>query len=1041
MTTMPFGYYDRFDPADNYEQHLFIAGRGLQAAELNEIQKLAASRLRGVADALFKDGDIVRDASILVDGTTGEVQCQPGAIYIRGAVRGVAPATLTIPVTGVVAVGVRLVERVVTSLIEPALLDPATGTRNYNQPGAERLEIVAEWAWDGDTGTGEFFPIYTVTEGVQDAKEAPPSLDAITQSLARYDRDSAGGTYVVSGLGVTKLADSGGNQVYSVAEGRARVFGYGVELTTSQRVILAAVPDLKAIANEPHLSTTASAQRINFNRAPGTAILEVSITAEKTVTLTHGVSTGAIDPLPDNSVLSLIEVKQGGTTYTAGSDYVLNADKVDWSPAGAEPAPGSTYTVKYQYITNVTPTAVDDDGFTVTGAVAGTLVQVTYSQKLPRFDRLCINASGQFVWLIGVAADYNAQPPAVPPDLLLLATVSQTWRDTRTVTNDGVRVVPMPQLARVESRLDYLVQLIAQQRLESNIHTREAGTKKGLFTDPFIDDSQRDAGTVQTAAVVNGMLMLPISSTVFQMAADITGPTSLSYSHSVRLSQELRSGFMKINPYMAFAVPAARVTLTPSVDRWTVLQTTWLSPETRWWFQWNWAPTWGDQTRDALINRTVEEVATLRTIPVSFKIEGFGAGENLASFTFDGLTLSVGSLTANGSGEITGTFNVPADVPSGSKLVRAVGAGGSNGDAVFTGQGTITRETWQRQTSIGARVDPLAQTFTLTENAQLSGVDLWFTTKPTTFAMVQIRETATGFPTQTIIAEKTLLPAAVNIGGAHTRFLFDAPVALLAGVEYALVALCNDADGAVSVAELGKFDATAQRWITSQPYTVGVLLSSSNASTWTAHQDKDLAFRILTANYTQTSRTVNLGNVAVTGATDLALLAFADNPSPQSGIQYRLTLPDASVVTVASEQPVSLPAAITGNVGVQAVLSGNAANSPVLYPGAQLVAGAVQATGTYVTRAIPAGASSTVKVIYEGNIPSGATVDVHYKGPDVGDTWVAVPQIGTGPADDGFTEFIRSLGSISETTVQIRITLNGTPAARPVLRDLRVIVS
>lgn len=187
MPTLPGNYFNRFDPAKNYEQHLFIPGRGLQSAELNEIQSSSFSRIKGVADALFKDGDIIRDASVSVNESTGAVQCASGAVYIHGVVRGVPPATFTIPVTGVVAIGVRLVETVITALQDPDLLDPATGTRNYNEPGAERLKAEPSWGWSDDGEDGEFFPIYSVTDGVLDAKEPPPSLDAVNQALARYD--------------------------------------------------------------------------------------------------------------------------------------------------------------------------------------------------------------------------------------------------------------------------------------------------------------------------------------------------------------------------------------------------------------------------------------------------------------------------------------------------------------------------------------------------------------------------------------------------------------------------------------------------------------------------------------------------------------------------------------------------------------------------------------------------------------------------------------------------------------------------------------
>lgn len=1064
MQTPPPNYFNRFDLEKNYDQHLFIAGRGLQSAELNEIQQAAASRVKGVADALFKDGDIIRDASVSINESTGVTQCASGAIYLRGAVRGVPPATITIPVSGVIAIGVRLIETVVTALQDPDLLDPATGTRNYNQPGAERLQIETEWGWAGDGGDGEFFPIYSATDGVLDAKEPPPSLDSVTQALARYDRDSAGGSYVVSGLEVKALADQlDGTQVYSLAEGRCRVYGYGLEFATSRRVLHEAFPDLLAIANEPHVSATESAQRINYDRSPGTFPSEVSITAEKTVTLVHGVFTGAQDPLPDTSVLSIIEVKQGATTYTATTDYLLTAGKVDWSPAGAEPAPGSSYTVKYRYIANVTPTLVDDTGFTVTGAVTGTLVLVTYNQKLPRIDRLCINTNGSPVWLIGVASSYYPQPPGVPGDILPIASVYQTWTASRRVTNDGVRVVPMPILAGIEGRIDYVLQEVARNRLESNIHTRESGAKKGLFVDPFLDDSQRDAGTVQTAAIVRGVLTLPIAATISQMGTDIVNPQTLSYTSVIALEQPLKTGSMQINPYMAFGIVPATVRLTPAVDRWTVIETAWQSASTA-----RFVTGQGDQsfstssTRSVLIGTSSAAIETLRQITVGYSLSGFGPGEVLQSLTFDGVSLPTGGATANPAGVLSGSFTVPANVPAGNKPVVFIGAGGQRGDAIFSGQGTLERQTWQQQTTInetrwqsppppdpiwdfgggggGGGADPIAQTFTLTESVQASALDLWFAAVPTTATSVQIRETAVGFPNQVIVAEKVIQPSAITAAGSPTRITFDVPVNLLGGNEYAIVILCNDAIGAMSVAELGKFDPAAQRWITSQPYTVGVLLSSSNASTWTAHQDRDMAFRILRANYTQTQRTIALGNVAVVGATDLLLMSYADRPASATGVEYTLTLPGGDVVTVSDGQPVQLAGAVTGNVAVSAKLAGTSMASPILYPGSQLVAGVLALTADYVSRAIPGGTSVQAKVIYEAVVPSGATITAYRKGIDAGDTWVAFPAATTRQVDDGYVEFTHAATGINELGIQVKLVLTGTAAARPFVRDLRALV-
>lgn len=641
-------YYNRFDPAKSYENHRFAPGRPLQSAELNEIQSRAAHTLQGVADTILKDGNVIRDAGVIVDPDTGATICESGAVYLRGVVRGVAPANITVPVVGTIAIGLRLQEDIVTSLEDPALLDPATGTRGYNQAGAERQRVVAVWAWSGDAQDGEFFPVYTVTDGILNSKEPPPQLETITQSLARYDRDSAGGNYVISGMMVRRLEDRvDGFQVYSIDAGRARVNGFPIELRDSRRLPYNAQPVLRYIDSEPTTSATVAAQRINVARPPIANITQVRITKEKTVTLNHGTVAGSQDPIPDTSVVSIQSVVQGGTTYVAGTDYTLTSGKVDWSLAGAEPAPGSSYDVTYRYITPVTPTLVDDDGFTVTGAVVGSLIQVNYNTKLPRIDRLCITQEGEFVWLEGTSTDYNPVRPSVPNNMLTLAQVVQYWTARSYVINDGVRVVPMQDIVAINARLDNVIQLVAEQKLQSDAGQRQAAARKGMFVDPFLSDGLRDNGLAQTAAIVRGELVLGIDAEVKVPPADVTGPVTCAFTTSVALAQERRTGFMKINPYMSFEPLPAAARLTPAIDRWTETQVTWNSPIVERFTNFDTSGSNGitgsasvETDVSILSSTTSRPLEFLREIDVHFRLDGFGGGEVLDSVTFDGLPVT-----------------------------------------------------------------------------------------------------------------------------------------------------------------------------------------------------------------------------------------------------------------------------------------------------------------------------------------------------------------------------------------------------------------
>ncbi|MBJ7309221.1 DUF4815 domain-containing protein [Rugamonas sp. CCM 8940] len=646
-------YYNRFNAADNHEQIMFRADRVLQSAELNEIQSAAMARLQGVSDALFKDGDIIRDARVRINPDTGASVCEAGAIYIRGAVRGLAARELKVATVGSATIGVYLKDSVVTELEVAELRNPAAGTRGYQEPGAARQKTLAVWGVAGDGQSGEFYPVYLIDDGVLRAKEAPPNLDGVTQALARYDRDSSGGSYVVGGLNVAASADVNGAQVYTVSEGRARVNGFGVNLATSRRPVYAAKPDLRNIELEPHVSSGPAPQRVTLDRVPLASLAAVHITLQKSATMTRGGYTGGADNLADSSIVQIVAVNQGGTinangdgfvggtSYVAGTSYKLTAGAIDWGLPGTEPATNSTYQVIYQCNVAVTPTLIDDTGFTVTGAVNGTQVLVNYSQKLPRVDRLCLDADGALVWIKGVAADVNPRAPAVPDALLALASVQQSWRAPRVVQNDGVRVVPMQDLANINARMDFMATLIAQQTLKTDAANRDTALKKGIFVDPFLNDGVRDQGVAQSAAIVAGKLTLPVTATPNAPGGDVKAPASLKFTLATVLSQPMRTTTMKVNPYAAFDGLPASVTLTPAIDRWTDVDTTWSSPLT------TRIVTGGgalvnttSSTVNNLLSTSSQALEKLRQIPVSFAISGFGPNEALDSVSFDGIVVT-----------------------------------------------------------------------------------------------------------------------------------------------------------------------------------------------------------------------------------------------------------------------------------------------------------------------------------------------------------------------------------------------------------------
>ncbi|MCP4519510.1 MAG: DUF4815 domain-containing protein, partial [Delftia sp.] len=495
---------------------------------------------------------------------------------------------------------------------------------------------------------------------------------------------------------------------------------------------------------------------------------------------------------------------------------------------------------------------------------------------------------------------------------------------------------------------------------------------------------------------------------------------------------------MLVNPYGAFDVLPSAATLTPAVDYWTDVQTPWANPIIL-----RLTPSQARPSEtEKLLSESTKALEKLRQIDVQFWLD-FPVGETLTELIFDGIPvtpqpLTGGTLVATAQG-LKGTFKIPAGVPSGTKSVHFTGRAGSHAEAVFTGQGQLLERSVAKITV--QLYDPLAQTFTLGTTREICGTRLWFAAAGDKDVQVQLREVTSGVPSRSILAECVLKPAQISADIAATKPTQAqwAPVLLESGVEYAIVVLTNDATTALAVAELGGWDAARAQWVTSQPYSVGVLLSSSNASTWTPHQTRDMTFELLAAEHTATTRTIELGSIAVQDATDLMVQAGAMLPAADAQLVFAMQLEDGSTLEAAPGQAVQLASRYSGNVAVRAKLSGNTNHAAHLLPGMQLVAGSLQATGDYISPAINAGTNVTLNVVAEAVLPAGSALAVQMQA-EGSSAWTNVPYLSTSPQTAGVLELSYRLTGISAERLRVRLVLTGSHGARPQVTNLRAIV-
>jgi hypothetical protein len=1058
---LPFAY-DRALTRPEIQQVIFYGERPyIQTTELNEMGTIVRGLIKRLGRVVVSDGDRIERGDAFVDTEAGTVTIEGGRVYADGDVWDVSGRVLSdVQMAGRTEVGIRLVTTWVTSLEDPTLLGLVPGSDGEGEEGAAREIRTATWSHQDAEEEGVFFSVYTLQDGVILDQTGPNILAPALQSIIEYDRPN--GNYIVSGCRVTWLGTDAGKQIFSISEGEANINGY-------KRTRLAALRheeiedwDELLINGETHTFPGGASHTFSVDVAPIGVINTILLTKQKTVAVTRGAIANGSDGLPDTSVTEIVSVTQGGTTYVQGVDFTRVANAVDWGLVGAEPAAGSAYSVTYRYRATVIADAFTDRTITVSGGAAGGDIIVTYTSKLPRIDRLCLTEEGAPFYIKGISARSNPRPPGAPTDALKLCQIRNDWMSSPEIivdgVNDGVRFLTAAENAKVYYTVLDMLRLFGLERLKNATDAREPVAKKGIFVDPFQDDSYRDAGLMQSGAIVDGILQLAIDPTFYETT--LAAPVTLDGVEEVIIAQELKSQCELINPYANFNFLPASMVIQPPVDFWTVSRQQWLSAQTQEFnqgVQVNGGPLQTSNTVTQLVDTRSELIEFLRQISIAFSIEGFAPGEILDELTFDGVDVKpAGVLTANASGEVSGTFVIPQNVTAGTKTVYAGGMGGSEAVTLFAGQGTIetrimrqvttinrwTRAQVERRESGGGRdrgSDPQAQLFAVPELRQIIGLDFHLcgigdTTKDIVVNQVT---TANGYPTTDIQAEAFVSMAGAAVGWKSARFML--PVTTGPQSLHGHVIKTDDNLHAVSVAKLGGFDAGLQQKISRHPYVVAPRFSSVNAETWTAHQDEALSFRVIAWAYPVTTKTVPLGSFDLVDCSDLQVRAAIELPSNGCSVEFEVERTNGTIYRLAEGQVLQFNEFLTETVELRAVLKGTSKLSPILYAPVQLVAGKIHEELTYVTRAFDLGELVRVASYYKAFLPGGSSATMEISKDD--GAWVALPLEETDPlAFPLWVERKHELTDQTATTCRLKITGTGGPASRLLIGDFSAAV-
>lgn len=418
--------------------------------------------------------------------------------------------------------------------------------------------------------------------------------------------------------------------------------------------------------------------------------------------------------------------------------------------------------------------------------------------------------------------------------------------------------------------------------------------------------------------------------------------------------------------------------------------------------------------------RTLEEaIEFIRVRDINFTVTGLHPNADNLYVLFDGIRCPIvphtdrgftkgsesGTIRTNAKGRAEGHFTIPAGVRCGTREVTI-----RNDESVAsTSYSAHGRKKTVQDVIIRTRVtinlvDPLAQSFQFLDNRTISSLGLYFASKgdKNSNVTIQIREMGDqGFPTKVICAETVLNAEDIKISNdasAETRVYFDDPMMAQAGKEYAIVVITENDEYTmwIGTRTQPKIDKPKET-ISGNPYLEGVLFSSSNASTWSVHQNSDMKFGVYTSRYEENG-TIEFDPIENVEADRVVLMSSYLTPENTGcfweakiifeDMDEGVTFDMLTWQPIGNYQDIDLGAKAR-QIKLRATFKSNRYISPLLSSSdLTFTTFLTELTGSYVGRAIDMSEApyNTIRISYEAFLPQGTKVTPKYS-TDNGSTW------------------------------------------------------
>ena len=1086
-------YNDDYDRDKNYVQMLAVPGRAEQAREFTQQGSMMLDFIGRVGDSLYSDGHIISGCELVIQGGTANISA--GRIWLEGLVRIVPGAELTITGLGSEIIGAKISRSIVTEVEDSSLRDPAQGYENYGLEGAHRVKEEVVFTVNDDQAA----IVYRLQDGVL-VNESAGDDSGINEILARRTFDE-NGNYKVEGLELQDRAEQTEDRVHiTLTAGKAYIRGYEVVKPYNTTVKLKKSTDVRQVLNEPKVFHAGNLE-YQLNNTPFCFVDQLTAIVEVTDQMSRGSIAGGIDYLTHTPVVSVEKVWNSEKEFIQGTDFQLTNDGIDWSLAGTDPEIGTTYYVKYRYNDNM----VLDTDFTVSlGEDGSSIIKFINESKVPvdtttfvidyyfylyRVDMVLLDKNGDVTVLEGkseigrlVKAPNNGDNSLLPIGYVTILPNSgkieiYNYYTTRMSQND---------LYIIYRRLDDTDYNQAITDLEEEAIAGEAATDlKGVFTDGFIGVTKADLSHPEydCSIVIDGeYCTLPVNQGVYPVNPNISLVETIigkkgrlimcPYVDKKVLSQPIATTPFLVNPYAVYN-PMALVELNPAVDNWIDTEVSVINKTrtnttrvVRGGFFRAFTETVNQNTTVTERVVSTEIIEFMRQNNVIVKGSNFTPYEDNIICKFDekqiplkprGSTVSgtvSGSVKVGSDGCFEASFTVPANTPCGKVSVELSGATGT-GMAVYEAQGTkqiIEREVLTTVTVRDVQ-DPLAQSFQFSEDTVVTKVGLYFAAKdPSKGIVVQIRNMVNGYPGNISYAQVAVPASQIIVssdGTIETVVDLNQPVYCYADTQYAICILSDSNLYQAWTAVLGERDVLTGNYMTSQPYVAGVMFSSSNALTWTAHQAQDLKFDIYKAEYTADAEIIydNVSEMDIVAI----VLAISSVDYQNTGIEwfYRMSTSSSWIpIEAFVDRELGTQA---NNIQIKCVIHRGNGVSPIIAGDCINIIGiSYKSSGAYVSREVTCDEEYTrVRVILEANtaqkaVAAACNFEVYIQAADdeTNAGWRKLVAPTKTPISETYDQYEYVLDSgISAKKYRVKVEMSTTnPVLQPRIRRLMSIL-